>query len=190
MPACRFLLETGATHRLVDALEARALDLIVAAEAGLAGEGMEVHPLLDEPFVAAVPRGQGGPGDLPLILYTTRHLMGRQIAAHLARNGPAPGHRFELDSYSAILALVAADEGWTILTPLGWLSAPRFHAAVDLIPLPLPPLTRRIALAARTGILGELPAQIAATLRDLLTERVIGPATRAHPWLAEALRRL
>jgi len=44
--------------------------------------------------------------------------MGRQIAAHLARHGLKPAHRFELDSYAAILAMVAGGEGWTILTPL------------------------------------------------------------------------
>jgi len=31
---CRFLLETGASHRLLDQLDARALDLVVAADLG------------------------------------------------------------------------------------------------------------------------------------------------------------
>ena len=52
--------------------------------------------------------------DLPLIQYTARHLMGRQIAGHLRRQGVRLGHRFELDSYAAILAMVAGGEGWTI----------------------------------------------------------------------------
>jgi DNA-binding transcriptional LysR family regulator len=54
---CQFLLETGASHRLYDLLDARALDVIVATDTGAALEGMEVHPLLTEPFIAAAPRG-------------------------------------------------------------------------------------------------------------------------------------
>ena len=75
----------------------------------------EVHPILSEPFVAVTPPG-AKIEDLPLILYTARHLMGRQIAAHLARHGLKPAHRFELDSYAAILAMVAGGEGWTSMT--------------------------------------------------------------------------
>ncbi|PKP73340.1 MAG: LysR family transcriptional regulator, partial [Alphaproteobacteria bacterium HGW-Alphaproteobacteria-6] len=111
---CRFLLETGASHRLHDLLDARALDMIVAADMGAAESWMELHPLLEEPFVAAVPRGRIEPGDgldrfraLPLILYTARHHMGRQIRDHLAHQNLRLSHRFELDSYHAIMAMVA-----------------------------------------------------------------------------------
>lgn len=58
---CQFLLETGASHRLFDLLDSRALDLIVAADMGAAADWMadwmEVHPLISEPFVAAIPKG-------------------------------------------------------------------------------------------------------------------------------------
>lgn len=192
---CQFLLETGASHRLFDALDARALDVVVAADMGLAGEGMEVHPLLEEPFVAAVPRGTAAGEDrlkrlrrMPLIQYTTRHHMGRVIAGHLARENLTLAHRFELDSYHAIMAMVADGAGWTILTPLGWLSAQRFRARVDLVPLPLPPLSRTISLTARRGLLGEMPARMADRLRGLLAELVVTPAVAELPWLGQGLR--
>lgn len=53
----QFLLETGASHRLYDLLDARALDVIVAADTGPPADWMEVHPLLEEPFVAAGAQG-------------------------------------------------------------------------------------------------------------------------------------
>ena len=53
---CQFLLETGASHRLFDLLETRALDVVVATDMGAAAPWMEVHPLLQEPFVVAVPK--------------------------------------------------------------------------------------------------------------------------------------
>jgi DNA-binding transcriptional LysR family regulator len=160
--SCQFLLETGASHRLYDLLDARALDVIVAADMG-AGEGMEVHPLLVEPFVVAAPKGTVR-GDvltdlrrLPLIQYTTRHYMGRLIADHLARQNLLLAHRFELDSYHAIMAMVAQGAGWTILTPLGWMRAQRFQAQVEVLPLPFAPLSRTISLTARRGVLGDMP---------------------------------
>lgn len=192
MPSCRFLLETGASHQLLALLESRDLDLVVAADIGSHGDWVEVHPLVDDPFVAAVPMacGQGGICDLdglatvPLIHYTQRHHMGRQIAAHLVRHNLTWPQRFELDSYHAILALVADGAGWTILTTLGFLRAHRFADQVALVPAPLPPLSRRISLYARCGVLGDLPAQLAATLRILLREAPIAVALARYPWLS------
>lgn len=187
LKGCRFLLETGASHRLLDQLEARALDIVIAADAEADGDWREVHPLMTEPFVAVTPPG-ARIEDLPLVLYTARHLMGRQIAAHLASQGMKPAYRFELDSYAAILAMVAGGEGWTILTPLALHQARAFRPKVEVRPLPLAPLSRTLSLSARAGILREVPAQIAARLRPLITEMVITPALADCPWLAPALR--
>ena len=188
LKGCRFLLETGASHRLMDQLEARALDIVIAADSGPAAEDWrEVHPLMSEPFLSVTPPG-ARIEDLPLILYTARHLMGRQIAAHLARHGLKPAHRFELDSYAAILAMVAGGEGWTILTPLALHQARAFRAQVEVRPLPFPALERTLSLSARAGILHGVPAQIAARLKPLIAEVVIAPALAAAPWLTPALR--
>jgi DNA-binding transcriptional LysR family regulator len=188
LKGCRFLLETGASHRLMDQLEARALDIVIAADTDAAPEDWrEVHPILSEPFVAVAPPGIAT-GDLPLILYTARHLMGRQIAAHLARHGLRPAHRFELDSYAAILAMVAGGEGWTILTPLALHQARAFRGQIEVRPLPFPALTRTLSLSARAGILQGVPTQIAQRLKPLIAEVVIAPALKATPWLAPTLR--
>ncbi len=187
---CQFLLETGASHRLFDQLDGRALDVVVAAEMGAAASWMEVHPLLEEPFIAAVPKGQGTAAfqDLPLIQYTARHVMGRQIADHLARQNLRMAHRFELDSYHAILAMVARGAGWTILTPLGVLRAQRFHGEIDLCALPFDPLCRRISLHARRDVLGEMPTEVAHRLRELLDRIIVTRARAMMPWLGDSLR--
>ena len=195
LKSCQFLLETGASHRLVDLLETRGLDMIVAAEMGPAADWMEVHPLMEEPVVAAVPRGSLGTGDvmrqlrrLPLVQYTSRHHMGRIIAAHLARQNVTLTHRFELDSYHAILAMVAGGAGWTILTPLGWMRAQRFRDQVEIIELPLEPLSRQINVTARAGVLSDMPERIAAQLRDRIDEMIVAPTVAALPWLEGRLR--
>jgi DNA-binding transcriptional LysR family regulator len=188
---CRFLLETGASHHLMDELEARALDLIVAADADddSTDGWREVHPILAEPFVAVTPKGRALEG-LPLIQYTARHLMGRQIAGHLSRQNLALSHRFELDSYHAILAMVSAGEGWTILTPLALHHASRFRDLVSVAPLPFAPLERSLSLSARAGVLQDIPGQVARRLRGLVESAVIAPARRDWPWLGDRLRLL
>ncbi|ESW59931.1 MAG: LysR family transcriptional regulator [Rhodobacter sp. CACIA14H1] len=192
LKGCRFLLETGASHHLLEQLSNRALDIVVAADAALdAQEGWrEVHPLLAEPFVAVAPRGAGELTALPLIQYTTRHLMGRQIAAHLARQNIRIGTRFELDSYTPILAMVASGAGWTILTPLALHHATRFRHMVEVRPLPFDPFGRTLSLQARAGVLRDMPAEVAGRLRRLLGAQVVEPARADWPWLGDSLRTL
>lgn len=190
LKGCRFLLETGASHRLLDQLEARALDMVVAANLGSEGADdgwREVHPLMAEPFVGVAPAGRLAQ-DLPLILYTARHLMGRQIASHLAQLNLRPTHRFELDSYRAILAMVAGGEGWTILTPLALHHASRFRQGVDVFPLPFAPFERSLSLSARAGVLRDMPGQVAQVMRDLIRAQVVAPAVAEWPWLQGKLR--
>ena len=114
--------------------------------------------------------------------------MGRLISAHLARQNLRLAHRFELDSYSAILAMVAAGTGWTILTPLAVQAAQPLHPTIEVMQMPFAPLERRISLSARAGVLRDMPAQVATNLRGLLQKRVVEPSTKAMPWLKGALR--
>lgn len=193
---CQFLLETGASHFLYDQLDARAVDVIVAAEMGARADWMEVHPLLEDGFVVAAPRGAIDSGGdvlgqlkkMPLVQYTGRHYMGRLIADHLARQNLTLAHRFELDSYHAILALVGQGAGWTILTPLGLMRARRFVDQIDVLELPFAPLSRRISLIARKGILHHMPGQAADDLRPILRDQVVGPAVARYPFLKSVLR--
>lgn len=183
----RFLLQTGASHRLYDLLEARVLDIIVATQSEAPADWMEVHPLLEEPFVVVRPKGRKDDA-LPLIHYTRRHLMGRQIAAHLEREGLRFESRFEIDSYVSIMAMVARGMGWSILTPLGVMCGGAALDRVDIGPLPVAPLTRRISLIARRDGLFEMPGEVAGRLRPLLAERIVAPSLDRMPWLGDSLR--
>lgn len=190
MTSTQFLLETGASHRLYDQLDARALDVIVASDLGAPAKWMDVHPLMKEPFVAVVPAGtvseseaQERLPEMPLIQYTKRHHMGRVLADHMARQKLTLANRFELDSYHAIMAMVASGAGWTILTPLGVTHAKRFRDQIDVLPLPFAPLSRTISLAARRDVLGDVPEVIATRLRTLIQDRIVAPSVGHLPWL-------
>jgi len=180
----RFELETGPSHRLLDRLEHRALDVIVAAELEVAEDWRESHPMLQDPFVAVVPKGhREAIHTLPLIQYTRRHAMGRMVANHLSEQGMRLTQRFELDSYRAMLAMVAGGTGWTILSSLGVLNAGRYARAIEVIPLPTTPLSRRISLTVRRDGVSEMASDIARRLRPLLQDQVVTPLVAANPWL-------
>lgn len=181
----RFELETGPSHRLLDRLEHRALDVIVAAELGAPEDWRESHPMLQDPFVAVVPIGnREAIKSLPLIQYTRRHAMGRLVTDHLSEHGIRITQRFELDSYRAMLAMVAGGTGWTILSSLGVLNAGRYAARIEVIPLPTSPLSRRISLTVRRDGVSEMANEIAGRLRPLLEEQVVAPLVAGNPWLA------
>lgn len=196
LKSCQFLLETGASHYLHDLLDARSLDVIVAAELGARPDWAEVHPILQEGFVAAAPKGAVDPGGdvlrqlrrLPLVQYTQRHYMGRVLTSHLARQNLSLPHRFELDSYHAILALVGQGAGWTILTPLALMRARRFADQIDVMELPFEPLSRTISLTARKNILQDMPGHVADALRPILQTSIIEPSIAQHPFLENTLK--
>ncbi|GFE65909.1 LysR family transcriptional regulator [Litoreibacter roseus] len=191
MPRAQFLLETGASHRLLDQLEARGLDVAIAAEPNDLSGIWDVLPLLHEPFVVVAPKRAVRDEakiietlrQMPLIQYTSRHVMGRQISAHLARTRLPLSHRFELDSYHAIMAMVAKGEGWSILTPLGVLRAKRFLDRVETFPLPFEPLSRTISLVARKDSVADMPERIAETVRPLIQSEIVDFCLHKMPWL-------
>ncbi|MEM9852037.1 MAG: LysR family transcriptional regulator, partial [Pseudomonadota bacterium] len=91
LTGCQFLLESGSSYQLRDALESRSLDVIVAADLDITATWMEVHTLLTEPFIVAAPKGYVTDATpvldqllrLSFVRYSSRQMMGRQIEAHL-----------------------------------------------------------------------------------------------------------
>lgn len=186
----RFELETGPSHRLLDHLEHRSLDVIVAAEFA-ASNWMKSLPLLDDPFVAITPKGRGASLNdlkgLSFIEYTRRHAMGRELAQHLTGEGINLVHRFELDSYRAMMAMVAGGTGWTILSAMGAQHAGRYAGDIEIHPLPFAPMSRRISVSVRKDGMEEMAGDIAARLRPLIDAQVVAPAVAASPWLVGQL---
>jgi DNA-binding transcriptional LysR family regulator len=195
LTGCQFLLESGSSYNLASDLESRFMDVIVAADLDITADWMEVHPILTEPFVIAVPKGSVEPSKdvlaqlltLPFIRYSSRQMMGRQIEAHLSRQRINLPNKFEFDSYHAILCMVAAGSGWTVTTSLGYMRARRFHDEVDIYPLPFKELSRSISLIARKKVLENIPSDIAAQIRPLVNSMLVKPCLEKFPWMAGKL---
>jgi len=188
-------LMTTPSLRILEDVAARHVDLGIAARPLEMPEGVNETPVLRDPFVLAVPRGYlaGAPTSievlrsLPFLRYERNQLLGRQIAAHLARLRLAPEGRIEMDSNQAIFSLIASGAGWAISTPVGFLRARRFHDQVDIFQLPFAGFARTISLFRRQEWMPEVADIIAESLRGILRAQVVAPGRAAIPWVGEGL---
>ena len=89
MPDCQMVLQTGASHANLSALESRSVDMCIAAEPDTPEEWMEIYPLLNEPFVLLAPKGEIDPSlpslpqlmAKPFIRFPKDQVVGRLIEA-------------------------------------------------------------------------------------------------------------
>lgn len=194
MSQCAFLLRTGPSHRLNARIASRELDMVIAAAGRAAPVGTVAMPLLEDPYILAVPkgadvsRGLEGLVELPLLRRDQEQIMGKQIEAWLSQQGAVPSKRFEMDSNQSISALVAGGQGWTITTPLSLLRGGRFAGGIDAHPLPGAPLARQIVLYATSDWSGGIPEQIAEVARELIGQHFWEPGQEQMPWLGESFR--
>ncbi len=196
MQNCVFRLNTGASHTLLAMIGRSALDMAICAESRDLPSGAIMHPLVEDPYILAVPKGTNISGgvtalsNLRLLRRDQDQVMGQQIEASLMRQGLSIPNRFELDSNQSISALVASGTGWTITTPLSLIRAGRFLEAIDAHPLPYEGFSRRIVLCATGDWTGEVPEQIATIARDLIAQHFTEPGLARMPWLDGQFRLL
>jgi DNA-binding transcriptional LysR family regulator len=194
MTHCAFHLVTGASHALHAQIARRELDIAICAAGIPDPPDTQTHPLIEDPYILAVPAGTDVSGDLDALSGLTflrrdpDQVMGQQIERYLAAAGLNLPQRFEMDSNQSISALVAGGTGWTITTPLSLLRAGRFADRIDPHPLPGAPMSRRIVLYATDDWTGPIPVQIAERARDLVEEHFAAPARARMPWLGDSFR--
>jgi len=198
MPDCHIILQTGASHDNLAALESRHADMCIAAEPASPADWLEINPLLNEPFVLLAPKGSVDPNQpslpqlmaKPFIRFPKDQVVGRMIEARLATERLSLPRKFEIDSYQSIMAMAAQGTGWAIAPPMCFLRAQRFQAEVDMLPLPFENLSRRISLFARKEALDRMPGDLAIRLGSLIDDMLIKPTIASHPWLENGFKRL
>lgn len=194
MSQCAFVLQTGASHVLHARIAARELDMVICAAGDAAPRGAVALPLLDDPYILAVPKGVDVAGglialaELPFLRRDLDQVMGQQIEGYLAREGVVPARRFEMDSNQSISALVAAGTGWTITTALSLARAGRFASGIEAHPLPGTAMARQIVLYVASDWSGGIPDQIAELARELIGVHFAEPGLERMPWLGAQFR--
>ena len=178
-PNLSLSLTSGASHENHDALSSRAVDMMLGVDTVAKADWVEQHPILRDPFILVTAPGVGeisslaALSDRPFVRYASALHIGRQIEAQLRRMGLRPMGGFEFTTNQALFTMTAELEGWSITTALAYLGTPLAGEMLRAQPLPLPRFSRGLALHARAGSLGALPAQIAIEMRKCIDERII-----------------
>ncbi len=190
-----YTLTTGLSHMHGHSLLTRHVDIIISDDRLENYDGLERHPVLNEPFVLVLPHAWTGPTDnlrwlarhLDFVRYTPQSLIGQSIERHLRLHQLELPVRLHLDNTFAVLSLVNAGAGWTITTPLCLYQAGLEHLDVQVVELPTASLRRELTLVARRDELGGLPSQLALDSRHLLERHFRRSLADKAPWLAERI---
>jgi DNA-binding transcriptional LysR family regulator len=188
-PNIAFTLSSGASHENSEALSTRAVDLMLAVDTVAQADWVEQHPILRDPFILVAAPELGDAPDIeqlkasPFVRYASELQLGRQIEAQLRRSNLQPDRSFEFSTNQALFAMTAELGGWAITTALTYFGTPLAGDLVRAHPLPVPAFSRRMALHARRGALGELPHQMAEDIRTFLSARIFATAEQRLPFL-------
>lgn len=191
MPEAELSIRYVLSHEAPALLGKREIDLAIVSQTANHTSEVTSDLLLRDPFVLASPEGYdvdpeiffSGGVPLPFLRFNPEHLIGGQIDAHLARSRITLPNRFAFDSARSIMAIIASGNGWSIITPLGFMRAQRIAASVRLHPLPLPAFARQLILMSRSDFDAPTRRALAAVLRQIINREVVAPARALHPWL-------
>lgn len=119
LPECNIVAHAGPSHENMAGLEAREIDMAVAADVESPADWVEQHPLLRDPYILVTAKGLLADGAEPLaqlmaapmVRFASTQLMGRQVETHLRRLRLAPPRRCEFESNHSVMSAVARMRG-------------------------------------------------------------------------------
>ena len=198
--ARQIALWSGLTPGLTKQLHDREVDVTVCTKSVLSDARILEIPIFSEAFVLVVARSYlDGREDidwrtlvqeLPMIRYTARSVIGRQVERFARHLGIDSTRRYEFDATDPLLSLVTAKLGFAISTPLCLWQARHYLGDIEVLPLPSSQLGwRDFFLLHRQGEWEGFSGKIVALTRRVL-DHVIHPAlARALPSLPDDVLR-
>ena len=142
-----------------------------------AGAGSRPRPLSLKSLARTV-------GDLPLIRYSQRSVIGQQIDRYLTHLGLHLPRRFEFDATDPLLSLVAAGLGWALSTPLCLWQSRSWLDQVQVVPLPGSRLGQRdFFVLCRDSEWAGLNDEVVRVSRQVLTRDTLPALRRLMPAL-------
>ncbi|MEM7562571.1 MAG: LysR family transcriptional regulator [Pseudomonadota bacterium] len=159
-------------------IKTRQVDLLITSRAFYDLEGLNRFPILDESFLLILPVDykfkekdlERLSRNLPMIRFSPNTPVGLQVDQHLRRCEISPGHFVDADRTTMIMAAVAAGQGFSILSPTLLLDGLIEGMSLQILPLPIPALTRKIMLVHRQDELDQLPQQLCRAAISRLKE--------------------
>ncbi|MEX0338617.1 MAG: LysR family transcriptional regulator [Arenibacterium sp.] len=198
MPRCDMSFHTDTSHRLIEMLRNRQLDLGISTTPSERTTDLQERPLLRDPFIAVLPLGMpgasqniaDGKSELPLLRFSGNQIIARQIDAHLRRLGLPATRGFESSNNQTLMAMVASGAGWTISTPLLYSRARRFHDRVRIQSFPGKPFSRTLSILSTPDCARSMVELVEQKTRGLIEKHLLKPLIDNEPWLAGRLELL
>jgi DNA-binding transcriptional LysR family regulator len=189
--AAQWSFHGGLTGHHSRSLLNREADIVISADPLDDEANLERHLILWEQLVLVLPEAvQEDYQDLQtlaqtreLVRLSTRTTLGRQIERHLRRTRIETKSRLEFDDPEAVMATVANNLGWTIMTPLSSLLGRAFLSRLKILPLPGPAASREIYVIARQKELGDIPKRVAEAAIESLNEMFTTLISPCCPWM-------
>jgi len=196
--ARQILMWSGLTPTLSAQLQGRELDLVICTDPGIGDPRIVQQLLCSESWVAVFPRehplhAPASPrelaamaGELALIRYSQRSVIGQQIERYLRHVGVQAPHRYAFDATDPLLSLVASGLGWALSTPLCLWQSRQYLDAIRVVPLPPARLGQRhFFLLSREHEWAGLDADLARIAREVIRHDVAPAIRRRLPELPE-----
>lgn len=194
--ASQLLLWSGLANSHATAFLNRQLDMIVTSDPLEDVDAIIRRVIFSEPFLIVLPKSRKAQfeskslrelmGLFPLIRFSSRSHFGVIIDRYLRRSGLIPQSYLEIDTADVVMAMVAADLGWTIATPLCLLQGRSHLEDVVVLPYADLRLTRTIYQLSREEEFEEMALLCSQVSKQVLNEELI-PLIRSYiPWLKDS----
>lgn len=188
--AQQILMWSGLTPTLKEQLRGRELDFAICTDSAIDDHRIVQRLLFSESWVAVFPKEHvvkaltsarelsALSGDLPLIRYSQRSVIGQQIEYFLRHIGVHAPRTYEFDATDPLLSLVASGLGWALSTPLCLWQSRQYLGNVVVVPIPATRLgLRHFFLLSREDEWAGLDDHIARITRDVIRQETC-PAIR------------
>jgi DNA-binding transcriptional LysR family regulator len=178
-----------------EALLDHSVDLIITTSNVLDSlDNLENHLILTEPFVLVLPasyerlsKGFSQLKDFPLIRYSLRSAIGRQIEAQVKRLKLKQPVEIEFDTATSQIAAIAEGMGWGITTPMCLLQERSVLPQLRIEALNRGAFSRSIKVVARAGTLGRIPITVATTCSRILRQQSFPVLLEQYPWINDLI---
>lgn len=195
--ASHLLLWSGLANSHATALLNRELDIIVTSDDLIDVDSIIRKPIFSEPFILVVSKNKASEFQgkdltyliehMPFIRFSIRSHFGAMIERYLRRCGYSPRPYLEIDTADVVMAMVAADLGWTIMTPLCLLQGRSYLHQITPLPLPGVGTRRTIYQLSRENEYEDMAELFLQASKNTLETEIFRELRSLLPWLKEQI---
>jgi len=193
--ATEWTVVSGFAPTHLQALFDRTIDVVVTLDEVPDSAELYHREILRESFVLAVPTSWDIAYNLEDVASTRDYIrfgreayMGSILDRYFEQEKIRPTQRYQFNTMDAILSMVAAGLGWTMVTPLVILKSNCDVTKVRLIRLTKRPPSRRMSVAMLRSGRTDIAENIHAASIRAIRERIIPQLNALVPWLGDEIK--